>query len=96
MKDQQITLARLAYDRYGTVTEYKNYQGNPMPKWEELPAKIQEAWVATVQPELEFRKALSWYAGANYPDDGSGRPAYAYQRHAKAVLNNFPVFPINK
>lgn len=39
-----------AYDRYGSVTDYKNFQGNPMPKFDELPVKIQEAWFAAVQP----------------------------------------------
>lgn len=40
------SLARTAYHAYGGVTDWKNYQGNPMPKFDELPAKIQEAWVA--------------------------------------------------
>lgn len=41
-------LAASAYDAYGSVTDHKNYQGLPMPKWEELPPKIQEAWIAAV------------------------------------------------
>lgn len=38
--------AKEAYERYGSVTDFKNFQGNPMPKWDELPEKIQEAWKA--------------------------------------------------
>lgn len=39
-------IAQEVYGAYGKVTDFKNFQGNPMPKWEELPPKIQEAWVA--------------------------------------------------
>jgi hypothetical protein len=42
----KIELAMIAYDAYGAVTDHKNYQGLPMPKWEELPEKIREAWYA--------------------------------------------------
>jgi hypothetical protein len=34
-------------------------------------------------------KALEWYASATYPDDGSGRPSSAYQKHAKQALDNW-------
>lgn len=40
--------AKAAYHRYGSVTDFKNFQGNPMPKWEELPEKIREAWKAAI------------------------------------------------
>lgn len=39
------TMARKAYHAYGVVTEFRNYKGDPMPKFDELPPKIQEAWV---------------------------------------------------
>jgi hypothetical protein len=39
-------LAKEAYLSYGEVTGFLNYQGLPMPRWGELPEKIQEAWVA--------------------------------------------------
>lgn len=38
-------LARIAYDAYGKTTEYKNFRGEPMPKWENLGFKIQQAWI---------------------------------------------------
>jgi hypothetical protein len=41
--------AKQAYQAYGKVTDFKNYQGLPMPKWEELPPKIQEAWIAAAK-----------------------------------------------
>lgn len=40
------TLAIEAYQAYGQVTGFKNYQGLPMPKWEDLTEKIRDAWRA--------------------------------------------------
>lgn len=37
-------LARIAYKKYGQVTDFKNYQGFPMPEFDALPDKIKEAW----------------------------------------------------
>lgn len=39
-------VAKDAYAAYGQVTDFMNFQGNPMPTWEELPEKIQLAWQA--------------------------------------------------
>lgn len=39
-------LARTAYDAYGASVEWKNYQGLPMPTFEDLPPRIKDAWVA--------------------------------------------------
>lgn len=44
-----IELAKGAYNAYGMVTEYKNYQGLPMPEWDSLSDKIKEAWVAAAK-----------------------------------------------
>ncbi|MFN6460835.1 MAG: hypothetical protein RMZ41_003180 [Nostoc sp. DedVER02] len=38
-------LAKKAYIAYGRTTDFRNYQGLPMPEWENLPQSIQEAWV---------------------------------------------------
>lgn len=45
-------LALIAYTAYGQTTDFKNFQGNPMPAWQDLPDKIQEAWIASVQAVL--------------------------------------------
>jgi len=45
-EEDQIKLAKQAYHAYGSVTDFKNYQGLPMPEWEALTDKIREAWVA--------------------------------------------------
>lgn len=42
-------LARIAYAAYGQTTNYKNYQGNPMPNWDDLGVAIQTAWVAAAE-----------------------------------------------
>jgi len=37
-------LAIQAYYAYGAVTDYKNFRGDPMPEWEDLPQNIRDAW----------------------------------------------------
>ena len=42
------SLAAIAYDAYGETTGHKNYQGLPMPRFEDLPEAIIHAWEAAV------------------------------------------------
>lgn len=49
LRDENKDLLKLAmkgYESYGKVTNFKNYQGLPMPTWDALPEKIKEAWMA--------------------------------------------------
>ncbi|MEH2393876.1 MAG: hypothetical protein V7K21_20155 [Nostoc sp.] len=46
MHSEELELAQIAYHAYGQTTDFKNYQGLPMPKWENLSLKIQQAWIA--------------------------------------------------
>jgi hypothetical protein len=39
-------IARAAYAAYGEVTGGKNHRGEPMPAYDELGEKIQQAWQA--------------------------------------------------
>jgi len=55
-------LAELAYHAYGDTTDHKNFLGDPMPEWVDLPEKIKDAWFsaaiavrASVRAELEAR-----------------------------------------
>lgn len=48
MEPEEIKLSRTAYISYGQVTDYKNYQGLPMPAYDDLPDKIKAAWAAAV------------------------------------------------
>lgn len=45
----QTELAKVAYQAYGDTTGWKNFQGNPMPQWEDLGDMIQAAWVNASQ-----------------------------------------------
>jgi hypothetical protein len=40
------TWGEIAYEAYGVAVDHKNYQGNPMPNWFALPARISQAWQA--------------------------------------------------
>lgn len=42
-------LAKVGYDAYGQTTDHKNYQGLPMPQWDGLTEKIQNAWIANAK-----------------------------------------------
>lgn len=46
-------LAIAAYQAYGEEVGWKNWQGQPMPLWDELPAHIKEAW-------LKASEAVAW------------------------------------
>lgn len=45
IREYSSQVAIMAYNAYGDYVEWKDYQGLPMPKWEELPEKIQVAWL---------------------------------------------------
>lgn len=58
-EDNQLPLARRMYEAYGASTGWKNFQGNPMPQWGELPERIQQAWMAAAEaskPSLELEE----------------------------------------
>jgi hypothetical protein len=42
-------LAKGAYGAYGLSTNNKNFRGEEMPKWDELPEAIRSAWKAAVK-----------------------------------------------
>ncbi len=51
-----VGLAKSAYHAYGAVTDHKNYQGLPMPEWENLTDKIRDAWrAATISVDRNVR-----------------------------------------
>lgn len=52
--DDQIIMAKLAYGAYGQTTNFKNYQGNPMPAWDALGDTIQGAWVSAVNAVVGY------------------------------------------
>jgi hypothetical protein len=39
-------VARAGYEGYGDWTDWKTFDGRDMPRWDDLPARTQLAWVA--------------------------------------------------
>jgi len=48
-----MTDGEAAYAAYGNYVGWVNYQGLPMPPWEELPDKIKGAWGAAAEAIVE-------------------------------------------
>lgn len=43
--DPSFQLAKKAYSKYALVTNFKNFRGEPMPEFDDLPELIQQAWM---------------------------------------------------
>jgi hypothetical protein len=39
-------LARIGYEAYGAEADWKAYNGEPMPQWDELPGHIHTKWTS--------------------------------------------------
>jgi hypothetical protein len=56
--------AKAAYAAYGESRDWKNFQGDAMPQFHELPEPIQQAWDAACEGtlrhwlDIDFRAAL--------------------------------------
>jgi hypothetical protein len=50
--------AQLAYHAYGESTNFKNFQGNPMPAWGDLPERIRVAWGCAVRAVIMEKQAV--------------------------------------
>lgn len=51
MEPKELTpleLAAIAYHAYGKTTDFKNFRGEPMPEFHNLPENITQAWTAAV------------------------------------------------
>jgi hypothetical protein len=38
------SLAKVAYEAYVATTDYKNFRGEPVPPYDNLPGSIKRAW----------------------------------------------------
>ncbi len=56
MSDRE-PVARLLYRAYGESAEWKNYRGDPMPEWDELPDAIREHWSAVADCSSALARA---------------------------------------
>lgn len=64
-------MAEAAYAAYGASTDHKNYQGLPMPDWDELTDRIQLAWIeAASAVSMETMKGLTGVQPTAGPDVG--------------------------
>jgi hypothetical protein len=63
--------ARVAYEAYGKATDYKNYQGLPMPEWDDLTDTIRGAWraAALAVVDAEDEPEPPEFAGGHLPRD---------------------------
>lgn len=67
--------AHLAYNVYGDSVGWKNFAGNAMPNWTELPRRIRASWCLTTQAIHDSAKATcreavedAWHSFADLPD----------------------------
>lgn len=72
-------IAASAYRAYAASTGNKNYQGNPMPAFDELPNAIQTAWEAASRQVVFVSEGTEhdeqkWQGWRRPQDDGSALP----------------------
>lgn len=51
------TYAKVGYEEYAVSTGGKTFDGRDMPKWDELPQRIKDAWRAATDKVLEVYAA---------------------------------------
>lgn len=56
-------MAKTAYEAYGQETNHKNYRGEPMPEWDELPEQIKGAWIQAAGSVVRTMLEASRVAG---------------------------------
>jgi hypothetical protein len=81
------TIASDAYQAYGRVTNFKNYQGLEMPGWMELPDQIRLAWTAAV------KQAVEEFVGCIFGDAGCFARAYARGEPTFTLIARDPTSP---
>jgi len=73
-------LAKKAYSAYGQTTDFKNYQGLPMPEWENLPDTIKLAWqnaaTAIASPEEKIGRCRCYWEVVAGVIPGTPEPEY--------------------
>jgi hypothetical protein len=62
------SIAKSAYKAYSASTGNKNFRGEPMPEWKELPQPIQTAWEVATRQIIEIWEgnAIEW---ETFPDE---------------------------
>jgi len=52
----KIDAAKIAYEAYSRLQGGKNYQGNPIPAWEDVRPDIKEAWIAAITTAIRWER----------------------------------------
>lgn len=47
-------VGEVAYQAYGDSAKWKNFLGDPMPKWDELPQEIKNHWREASQAAFDY------------------------------------------
>jgi len=42
-------LGEIGYNAYGDRAKWRNYEGKPMPKWDEVPQHIRDKWAVAAR-----------------------------------------------
>jgi len=88
---QLLELARLAYQAYGDSTGQKNFRGEQMPPFEQLPIGITHAWVAAVQRVRDEVRTPNEVAQPKPELDISKQPADSKMKAALEILHTHGV-----
>jgi len=62
---QHESLARIGYVAYGEDADWKNYEGKPMPTWEDLPEHIRRKWRAATFRVVQQVLTGGWLPESN-------------------------------
>lgn len=70
-------VARHSYEAYAHSTHNKNFQGNEMPTWADLPEAIRVAWTAAIKTSLRvFLAAVAGDIGCFLRAYSRGEPTF--------------------
>lgn len=64
-------IAESAYKAYSAVTDNKNFRGEEVPKFQDLPDKIQDAWNAAVRQAAQCLDGVTidGQGASHFPDE---------------------------
>lgn len=54
-----LSIAQAAYEAYGDSIAWTNFQGGPLPRWDELRPAVQESWVRAGFAAITAWRALT-------------------------------------
>jgi len=79
-------LAQAIYKAYGETTEFKNYQGLPMPEWKDLTDKIRAAWEAAAKRAIGAMIIEQQYENNRLQDEWDAK--FKFDEREKAQIEH--------